>query len=138
MLVSTCAAIGGIVIAAFVTAASPTPSPTILFEALTAVALSGMPLTGGRGSLPRVLVGALIIQTIASALTIKGVRPYWSTLFTGVLLLVGLAVERLISAAVANRVAVEGRRPAARKAVEDRGPAAREAVEGKGSNGSGG
>jgi ribose transport system permease protein len=103
-LVSTCAALGGIVIAAFVTSASPTPSTSILFEALTAVSLSGMPLTGGRGSLPRVLVGALIIQTISSALVIKNVQPYWSTVFTGLLLLIALGSERFLTVAVASRV----------------------------------
>lgn len=111
ILVSTCAALGGIVIAAFVTSAAPTPSTSVLFEALTAVALSGMPLSGGRGSLPRVLVGALIIQTISSALVIKGVQPYWSTVLTGVLLLAALGAERYLTVAVANRV-VE-RKPAA-------------------------
>jgi ribose transport system permease protein len=104
ILVSTCAALGGIVIAAFVTSAAPTPSTSVLFEALTAVALSGMPLSGGRGSLPRVLVGALIIQTISSALVIKNVQPYWSTVLTGVLLLAALGAERSLTVAVANRV----------------------------------
>jgi ribose transport system permease protein len=112
MLVGACAAIGGIVIAAFVTSASPVPSTTILFEALTAVALSGMPLTGGRGSLPRVLIGALIIQTIASALVIKNVQPYWSTVLTGVLLVLALLGERLVSVAVANRLVEQRAAPA--------------------------
>ena len=110
VLISICAALGGIVIAAFVTAAAPTPDTTVLFDALTAVALSGMPLSGGRGSLPRVLVGALIIQTISSALVIKNIQPYWSTACTGALLVAALLLERTLSNAVADRL-VE-RRPA--------------------------
>ena len=54
-----CAALGGLVTTAFVTEASPAASPGIIFTALTAVALAGVSLAGGRGSLPRVLVGAL-------------------------------------------------------------------------------
>jgi ribose transport system permease protein len=104
ILISTCAALGGIVIASFVTSASPTPSTQVLFEALTAVALSGMPLSGGRGSLPRVLVGALIIQTISSGLVIKNVQPYWSVVCTGALLLIALLLEKTLSVAVANRL----------------------------------
>jgi ribose transport system permease protein len=104
ILVSTCAALGGIVIAAFVTSASPAPSTTVLFEALTAVALSGMPLSGGRGSLPRVLVGALIIQTISSGLVILNVQPYWGVVCTGALLLIALLLEKTLSVAVANRL----------------------------------
>ena len=100
-----CAAIGGLLVMATTTQASPNPSVGLLFTALTAVALSGMPLTGGRGSLPRVLVGALIIATIASALIIRGIPPYISTIATGVLLVAALAFERVMSRAVARRLA---------------------------------
>jgi ribose transport system permease protein len=99
------AAIGGLLVMATTTQASPNPSVDLLFSALTAVALSGMPLTGGRGSLPRVLVGALIIATIGSALIIKGIPPYFATIATGVLLVLALAFERVMSSAVAKRLA---------------------------------
>lgn len=99
------ASIGGVLVMATTTQASPNPSVELLFQALTAVALSGMPLTGGRGSFPRVLVGALIIATIASALIIRGIPPYVATIATGVLLVLALAFERGMSAAVARRLA---------------------------------
>ena len=105
VLSGLCASVGGLVVMATTTQASPNPSVDLLFSALTAVALSGMPLTGGRGSLPRVLVGALIIATISSALIIKGIPPYFATIATGVLLVVALGFERVMSAAVAARLA---------------------------------
>jgi ribose transport system permease protein len=105
VLSGVCAAVGGLVVMATTTQASPNPSVDLLFSALTAVALSGMPLTGGRGSLPRVLVGALIIATIASALIIRGIPPYWATVATGTLLVAALGFERIMSAAVARRLA---------------------------------
>ena len=104
VLSGVCAAVGGIVVMATTTQASPNPSVDLLFSAITAVALSGMPLTGGRGSLPRVLVGALIIATISSALIIRGIPPYWATIATGVLLVLALAFERVMSAAVSARL----------------------------------
>jgi ribose transport system permease protein len=106
-LVSLCAALGGIVIGAFTVSATPAPDPTILFDALTAIAISGMPLTGGRGSFPRVIVGALIIATISSALTIKNIQPYWVTFITGVLLIVALGLERILSSAVSARLVAQ-------------------------------
>ena len=105
ILSGICAAIGGLLVMATTTQASPNPSVDLLFSAITAVALSGMPLTGGRGSLPRVLVGALIIATIASALIIRGIPPYWATIVTGVLLILALAFERFMAGAVAKRLA---------------------------------
>ena len=98
------AALGGLVSTAVVTEANPNASPQIIFNALTAVALAGVALTGGRGSLPRVLVGALILATISNGLTIRGIQPYWATVCTGVLLLASLAIERVIQSAVSERL----------------------------------
>ena len=98
------AALGGLVTTAVVTEANPAASPAIIFTALTAVALAGVALTGGRGSLPRVLVGALILATISNGLTIRGVQPYWATVVTGVLLLGSLLFERVIQTSVSNRL----------------------------------
>jgi ribose transport system permease protein len=99
-----CAALGGLVITALVTEANPAADPGLIFNALTAVALAGVSLSGGRGSLPRVLVGALILGTISNALTIKGIPPYWATAVTGVLLLASLGVEKWVSTTVSRRL----------------------------------
>jgi ribose/xylose/arabinose/galactoside ABC-type transport system permease subunit len=99
-----CAALGGLITTAVISSASPTADPGIIFTALTAVALAGVALTGGRGSLPRVLVGALILATISNALTIKGIQPYWGTVVTGLLLLVALGVEKGVEASVERRL----------------------------------
>jgi ribose transport system permease protein len=102
------AAVGGLVNTAVVTEGNPAASPGIIFSALTAVALAGVALTGGRGSLPRVLVGALILATIANGLVIRGVPPYWATVSTGVLLLGSLAFERAIQTSVSERLLAMG------------------------------
>jgi ribose transport system permease protein len=99
-----CAALGGLITTALVTEASPDASPGIIFNALTAVALAGVALSGGRGSLPRVLVGAFILATISNGLTIKGIQPYWGTIVTGLLLLASLGIERIISTSVSRRL----------------------------------
>ncbi|WP_125036825.1 ABC transporter permease [Nocardioides sp. LS1] len=98
------ASLGGLVTTAVVTEASPSASPAIIFSALTAVALAGVALTGGRGSLPRVLVGALILATISNGLTIRGIQPYWATVATGALLLGSLMFERVLQTSVSNRL----------------------------------
>jgi ribose transport system permease protein len=99
-----CAALGGLVTTALVTEANPAANVSIIFNALTAVALAGVSLAGGRGSLPRVLVGALILGTISNALTIKGISPYWATATTGLLLLGSLALEKWVSTSVSRRL----------------------------------
>ena len=104
MLGSTCAALAGLGTVATTRQATPTASVSLLFAALTAVALSGMPLTGGRGSFPRVLVGTLIIATINSALVIRGIQPYWTSIITGVLLILALVFDKVMTSAVTARL----------------------------------
>jgi ribose transport system permease protein len=98
------ASIGGLVNTANVTEANPAASPAVIFTALTAVALAGVALTGGRGSLPRVLVGALILATISNGLTIRGIQPYWATVATGALLIGSLLFERVLQNGVSERL----------------------------------
>jgi ribose transport system permease protein len=104
VLSGVCGALGGVAVLATTSQASPAPSVDLLFAAITAVALSGMPLTGGRGSLGRVAVGTLIITTINSALIIKGIQPYWTTVITGLLLAGALAFDKVMTSAVTARL----------------------------------
>jgi ribose transport system permease protein len=94
VLSGMCAAVGGMVVAAMISQANPTPDSQQLFQALTAVALSGVALSGGRGSFPRIILGALIIATVNSGLIIRGLSPSWATFATGVLLVGALAFDR--------------------------------------------
>jgi ribose transport system permease protein len=102
------AALAGLMQTAMVTEASPQASPGIIFQALTAVALAGVSLAGGRGSLPKVLVGAIVLATIADGLTIKGVPPYWATVATGVLMIGALVLDKVLTHTISERLVVIG------------------------------
>ncbi|WP_170223380.1 ABC transporter permease [Nonomuraea turkmeniaca] len=97
-----CAALGGIVTSAYVTTASPGASVSIVFDGMTAVALAGIPFIGGRGSLPRVALGAIVVATISTGLLLTGVQTYWSSIATGVLLVGGLALNMWTSRTATN------------------------------------
>lgn len=90
---AVCAAVGGIVSAAYVQIGSPSASVGTIFSALTAVALAGVPFSGGRGSLSRVLLGAIVLSTISTGLLLANVQTYWSSVATGVLLLGAVALN---------------------------------------------
>lgn len=98
------ASLGGIMTMALVFEASPNASPSILFTALTAVFLAGVSLAGGRGSLPRVLIGALVLATISDALTIAGVPPYWATVTTGSLMIGALVFDKAMTESISARL----------------------------------
>lgn len=109
-----CAALGGIVTSAYITTASPGASVTIVFDAITAVALAGIPFVGGRGSLPRVALGAIVIATISAGLLLAGVQSYWSSVVTGLLLIGGLALN-MWTTRMSSKLLVSGTTGAARK-----------------------
>jgi ribose transport system permease protein len=88
-----CAAVGGIVTAAYIATAVPSASIGVVFSAMTAVALAGIPFSGGRGSLPRVALGAIVIATISAGLLLSKVSSNWSVIVTGALLVGGLALN---------------------------------------------
>lgn len=98
------AAIAGILTSAITNQASPTAAVGQLFTGLTAVALSGISLAGGRGSLPKVWIGAIIISTISSALVIMNVQPYVTQVVTGLLLIVALLGQLLLGNAVSRQL----------------------------------
>jgi ribose transport system permease protein len=97
-------AVGGVVYSAYTQQADPTPVTGTLFTGLTAVALSGISLAGGRGSLPKVFVGALVIQSIQNVLILKDIQPYVADAVTGVLLIGALGLELAINKGVSKQV----------------------------------
>lgn len=117
VLSGTLAGIAGVMTSAMTNQASPTPATGQLFTGLTAVALSGISLAGGRGSLPKVWVGALVLSTIASALVIMNIQPYVTQVVTGLLLIVALTSQYFINKAVSKQV-VSKKSVSAHKAVK--------------------
>lgn len=113
------AAVGGIVTTAVTSQASSLAATGSLFTGLTAVALSGISLAGGRGSLPKVFVGSIVISEIASILAIKNIQPFWSTVITGFLLIGALAGELAIQRQVSKQVVSSGTAAAASKAKKE-------------------
>lgn len=108
MLSGLLAALGGLVTVAYTGQGNPSASPGIIFDGLTAVALAGVSLAGGRGSLPKVLVGALILATIFDGLTVAGSDPYWGVVATGALLLFALVGDLLLTRTVSKRLVTVG------------------------------
>ncbi|MDE2409214.1 MAG: ABC transporter permease [Actinomycetales bacterium] len=98
------AGVAGIVTTAYTTQGNPAAATDSLFTGLTAVALSGISLAGGRGSLPKVMVGALVIAEITSILNIKNIQPFWGIVITGALLIGALYLEMTIQKQVSKRV----------------------------------
>jgi ribose transport system permease protein len=90
-----CAAIGAVVLTAWVGSAQPIAAPNITLESLAAVVLGGVALTGGRGSMLQVLYGVTLLSMLSNIMNMLGVSAYFQTLVIGVVIILAVILDRL-------------------------------------------
>jgi rhamnose transport system permease protein len=66
-------------------------------QVIAAVVVGGVAIFGGSGSVVGAALGALLLNTILSALYVLGVSPFWNQAIAGALLLGAIALDRGIS-----------------------------------------
>jgi ribose/xylose/arabinose/galactoside ABC-type transport system permease subunit len=71
-IAGACAAISGVLVGAFNKNASLLVSGTFTFDAIAAALVGGSAVTGGRGSVARTVIGAIVIATISDMLLLRG------------------------------------------------------------------
>jgi rhamnose transport system permease protein len=71
------------------------------FQVITAVVIGGVAIFGGSGTVLGAALGALLLNTINSALVVVNVSSFWSQAFAGGLLVSAIAFDRLIAVRVA-------------------------------------
>ena len=71
------------------------------FQVIAAVVVGGVAIFGGSGTVLGAALGALLLNTINSALVVVNVSSFWSQALAGALLVVAIAFDRLIALRVA-------------------------------------
>jgi rhamnose transport system permease protein len=71
-------------------------------QVIAAVVVGGVAIFGGSGSVVGAAFGALLLQTILSALYVLGVSPFWNQAIAGALLLAAIALDRGIELKLAT------------------------------------
>jgi rhamnose transport system permease protein len=66
-------------------------------QVVSAVVVGGVAIFGGSGSAVGAALGALLLNTISSALYVLGISPFWDQAIWGFLLIVAIALDRLIA-----------------------------------------
>jgi rhamnose transport system permease protein len=79
------------------------------FQVIAAVVVGGVAIFGGSGSVVGAALGALLLNTIYSALVVVNVSSFWSQAFSGGLLIAAIAFDRLIAVRVAPALRVRRR-----------------------------
>jgi rhamnose transport system permease protein len=71
------------------------------FQVIAAVVVGGVAIFGGSGTVLGAALGALLLNTINSALVVVNVSSFWSQALAGALLLAAIAFDRLVALRVA-------------------------------------
>jgi len=83
----------GVMLTSRLGTASPVALPGAELDSIAAVVIGGTKLAGGFGSIPRTLVGILILMALQSGLVLMGVNPYYQGMFKGAILILAVAVD---------------------------------------------
>lgn len=93
-LSGTMAAVGGLFLASRITSVSQTSgSSLLLMNAIAAAVIGGTSLFGGRGTTWSALLGMLVIQSIASGMSLLGIEAAVQFMVTGGVLLAAVVVD---------------------------------------------
>lgn len=90
-----CAAIGGVVLTAWVGSAQPVAAPNLTLESLAAVVLGGVALTGGSGKVRQVIYGVIVLSMLSNVMNMIGVSAYYQTLAIGIVIILAVVLDRI-------------------------------------------
>jgi D-xylose transport system permease protein len=96
MISSATAAVGGIILAAYVNSVALTFHPgTLLLNSIAAAVIGGVSLFGGRGEVRGALLGALVIATVSNGLDTAGYSNGTIYIVTGLILLLAVTLDTI-------------------------------------------
>jgi len=95
LISGTLAAVGGLIVTSRLNSATPIAGEDLELDSIAAVVIGGTSLSGGRGSVPGTVLGALIIGVLNSGLVIMGVDPFWQQVIKGCVILLAVVIDRL-------------------------------------------
>lgn len=89
------AALAGVLQAAFISAASPVGSGTIIFDATAAVLLGGTVLGGGVGGVGGTVIGVLFLGVLQNGLSLAGIASAWQQVISGAIVILAVLGQQL-------------------------------------------
>lgn len=87
------AGLAGVVLLGTTGIGQPASATDWPLSAIAAVVVGGVPLSGGVGSVGRVVLGTFLLGIIANILNLTGISPYWQPAITGAVILVAVGVD---------------------------------------------
>ncbi len=87
------AGLGGLILAGNLASASPNLGRGSELDVIAAVILGGVALSGGRGSIIGVVLGALLMALLANAFVLLGISSHWQVITKGLVIVVAVGID---------------------------------------------
>jgi ribose transport system permease protein len=97
------AAVAGLAVTALISSGDPDIGPSLTLTALAGAALGGTSLAGGRGGVLGALAGGTCVYLVQNALSLMGIDSYWVTFSFGATLVIGIALNGVITGGLKRR-----------------------------------
>ncbi|WP_265502498.1 ABC transporter permease [Paracoccus beibuensis] len=89
------AGLGGIILAGNLASADPNLGMGYELDVIAAVILGGTALSGGRGSIIGVLIGAMLMALLSNAFVLLSISAYWQVVTKGLIIIIAVGVDGL-------------------------------------------
>lgn len=90
------AGLAGVLWASYYAAAQTNTALGFELQTVAAAVIGGVSISGGVGTVPGVLLGALLLGIIQNALTLINISPFWELAAQGLLILLAVVTDNLI------------------------------------------
>jgi len=97
MLMGFITAVSGLVGLAFLQTADPSIGQGYELLVIAAAIIGGTALSGGSGTIIGAILGAIIIGVIQNGLLLMGFTMYWSSIVTGIVIIIAVAINSLVT-----------------------------------------
>lgn len=95
-LAGVVAAIAGIILTAYTGSGQPTSgSEGLELKAITAAALGGCAMKGGKGNIGGTLLAVVLLGSLGNGLDVMGVNSFWQNVAQGALLVIAVVIQQL-------------------------------------------
>ena len=95
VLAGALSGLAGALLAARTYAGNPSYGLAWELDAIAAAVIGGVSLSGGIGTIPMCVIGALIIGTTNKGLNMMGVDPYWQQIVKGLIIVIAVLIDTL-------------------------------------------
>lgn len=94
VICSVSATVAGIFISGRVSSGDATVGAAFALDSITAIAIGGIQLAGGTGSVTGVVLGTITLGLMTNGMNLLGISPFLRTAATGALLLIAIGMQR--------------------------------------------